>query len=336
MLETYLSGQAGGLAVADLLFGAVCPSGKLAETFPVTAADCASDAHFASHPRQLVYREGLNVGYRHFVTNGIRPLFPFGHGLSYTNFEYGELKLNKTCITISNASDPHVLSVEVEVRNCGGCDGAEVVQLYVAPPRAAPGESRVFRPARELRAFEKVRIPCGEARIVRLALPARAFAFYDIRAGGWRVEPGAYELLASSSSEDIRSRATVTVASVAEAEPHPDAPRCNPPYLEASDAHLGKLGLRIRPCPPVRPYTIRTTVGEVGDDAGYCGKLFYGCIMCGLPKAENAVENRLRIEMTRTLPLEILFNFANGAFGRVLCPSPCLHSLVCCLNTCPH
>jgi hypothetical protein len=211
-----------------------------------------------------------------------------------------------------------------------------VVQIYVAPPRPSPGETRVFRPALELRAFQKVRIPRGESRTVKLDLPARAFAFYDVRSAGWRVEAGAYEILACASCEDVRARATLHVASEGSARPHPDAAASSPPYLEASDSKLGQMGLRVCPVPPVRPYSIRTTVGEVGDDGGCCGRFFYGSIMCGLPKAENPVENRLRVEMTRTLPLEILFNFANGAFGRVLLPTPCLHTLVCCLNTCPH
>jgi beta-glucosidase len=336
VLETYLSGQGGGAALADVLFGVVCPSGKLAETFPHSPADCASHEHFADHPRRLIYREGLNVGYRHFSTHGVRPLFPFGHGLSYTTFEYGAFQLSEPSIILTDAGAPHAVSLTLDVRNTGGCDGAEVVQVYVAPPRASTGEARVFRPAIELRAFQKVHIPRGQARTVRLDLPARAFAFYDVRAGGWRVEPGAYEVLACASCEDVRARATLHVASGGRASPHPDAAACNPPYLEASDSQLEQMGLRVRPVPAVRPYSIRTTVGEVRDDGGCCGKLFYGSIMFGLPKAENPVENRLRVEMTRTLPLEILFNFLNGAFGCVMLPTPCLHSLVCCLNTCPH
>jgi len=332
VLETYLSGQAGALALADLLFGAACPSGKLAETFPAAAEDCASHAHFASNPRRLVYREGLHVGYRHFLTQGVQPVFPFGHGLSYTSFEYGPLSPSESAIAISDPAAASVLTLTLELRNAGSCDGSEVVQLYVASSRRSGG---VHRPARELRAFRKVWLPRGESKTVRLDLDARAFAFYDTRAGGWRVEGGEYELVASASSEDVRSRAVVSVSSEGAAAPHEGAVAANPPYVEATDEVLGQMGLQVQPERSVRPFDRRTTVGEMGNEAGCCGKCLYSMLICGMPKATNPIEHRLRLEMTRTLPLEILFNFANGGAGCVVLPDWLLRGLLCCFNTCP-
>ena len=204
VLEGYLGGQAGGGAIADVLFGEVNPSGKLAETFPVRLEDTPAYLNFPGENRRVEYREGIFVGYRHYDAIGIEPLFPFGHGLSYTRFEYSDLELDKTeCL------DTEGLAVSVKVKNLGRIPGKEVVQLYVGTP--ADG---VIRPPKELAGFEKIHLEAGEQKTVRFRLDARSFAFWDRELPGWRVESGIHRILVCSSSRDIRLQAEVSVKSM--------------------------------------------------------------------------------------------------------------------------
>src|SRR5690606_31966250 len=145
VLEAYLGGQAAGGAIADLLFGEVNPSGKLAETFPKELRHNPSHLNFPGEGDRVEYREGLFVGYRHYEARGIEPLFPFGHGLSYTTFEYTEITLDKSAI-----SDHETVRVSVKVKNTGNRAGKEVVQLYVRDV-----VSSVTRPEKELKSFQK-------------------------------------------------------------------------------------------------------------------------------------------------------------------------------------
>jgi beta-glucosidase len=203
VLESYLGGQAWGGAVADLLFGAANPSGRLAETFPKRLEDTASFVNFPGDDRTVEYREGLFVGYRHHDAVRLEPLFPFGHGLSYTTFRYGPLKPAQNAI-----DDSQKLTVTVDVTNTGRVAGAEVVQLYVADKEAS-----VLRPVRELKAFTKVFLEPGASKTVTLTLDSRALAYWSPEAGRWVVETGEFELSAGSSSRDLRSSAVVFVRS---------------------------------------------------------------------------------------------------------------------------
>jgi beta-glucosidase len=203
VLESYLGGQAWGGAVADLLFGAANPSGRLAETFPQRLEDTPSFLNFPGDGRTVEYREGLFVGYRHHDAALVEPLFPFGHGLGYTTFRYGSLKPSLTSL-----DDNQPLTVSLEVTNTGLVAGAEVVQLYVGDKEAS-----VLRPVRELKAFAKVFLKPGETKTVTLTLNARSFAFWSPEAGRWVVETGEFELSAGSSSRDLRTAVFVTVRS---------------------------------------------------------------------------------------------------------------------------
>ena len=191
ILQMWLPGQAGPDALADIIFGRVNPSGKLPVTFPARSEDDAID--LAS--KASAYAEGLLVGYRGYDARGVEPLFPFGHGLSYTTFDYNGLKASV---------DRGSTHVEVEVRNIGARAGKEVVQVYVAPLNRPENEA-----PRQLRAFTKVDLGVGEAEWVSLNLPPRAFAVYDVAAGGWIVRPGAYKIEVGSSSRDIRQSAVI-------------------------------------------------------------------------------------------------------------------------------
>jgi beta-glucosidase len=208
VLEAYLGGQAFAGAVADILFGKANPSGKLAETFPAKLNDTPCYLNFPGETRKAEYREGLFVGYRYYDAAGVRPLFPFGYGLSYTDFEYSDIKIDKTEMT-----DAETLSVSVKVKNTGKVAGKEIVQLYVRDV-----ESGVMRPDKELKAFDKIALEPGEEKNAAFALGRQAFAFYDTDIGDWRVESGVFEVLVGKSSADIALSAAVRVNSATPAK----------------------------------------------------------------------------------------------------------------------
>lgn len=205
VLEAYLGGQALGGAIADLLFGDANPSGRLAETFPARLSDNPSYLFFPGEGDRVEYREGLFVGYRYYDKKEIAPLFPFGHGLSYTTFGYSDLTVDK-----KELSDADVLRVSVRVTNTGPRAGMEVVQLYVRDKI-----SSVIRPDKELKGFDKVALGPGESATVTFELDKRGFAYYDADAREWTVESGEFELLIGRSSRDVVLTETVTVRSTA-------------------------------------------------------------------------------------------------------------------------
>jgi beta-glucosidase len=207
VLQAWYGGSEAGTALAAVLFGDTSPSGKLPCTFPKKLAD--SPAHAAGLARQfpgesgkVYYDEGLLVGYRWNDAKGVEPLFPFGHGLSYTRFQYSALRTSLTA-----GKDGPSAAVSLQLTNAGDREGAEVVQAYVRPVKPP-----VERPEKELKAFAKVRLKPGETKAVDLALGPRAFAYYDPDAKGWRVAKGRYEVLVGSSSRDIRLTGSVDVA----------------------------------------------------------------------------------------------------------------------------
>jgi beta-glucosidase len=206
VVEAYLTGQAAGGAAADILFGKVNPSGKLAETFPQKLSDNPSYLFFPGEKDQVEYREGIFVGYRYYDSKEIKPLFSFGYGLSYTNFEYSELQIDKKEIT-----DKEILNLSLKVKNTGKVYGKEVVQLYVSDP-----ESTVVKPKKELKEFAKVKLEPGQEKIVEFELDKRSFAYYNTEIEDWYVENGDYQILIGSSSRDIRLKDSVEVKSTVE------------------------------------------------------------------------------------------------------------------------
>jgi beta-glucosidase len=204
VLNLYLSGQAGGEACYDLLFGKTCPSGKLAETFPLSLSDNPAYLYYQMGPQTVEYRESIFVGYRYFDTANKEVLFPFGYGLSYTTFEYSNLTLDKKEI-----SGNDILTVSFDIKNTGNYDGAEIAQVYV---KAA--DSEIFREEKTLQGFEKVFLKKGEKKTVTVSLDKRAFAFYNVEEKDWTVEGGKYEILVGAASNDIRLSDTVEAEKV--------------------------------------------------------------------------------------------------------------------------
>ena len=206
ILEVYMMGQAGGAAIADVLFGRVNPSGKLAETFPQRLEDTPSFLNFPGEAGAVRYAEGLYIGYRHYEAKKIPVSYPFGHGLSYTTFAYANASVDQTTF-----KDLEGLKVSVEVTNTGKVAGKEVVQLYVRDQK-----SSLQRPLKELKGFAKVELQPGETKKVTLPLDFRAFAFYHPSYKQWVAEDGDFDLLIGTSSQDIRASLTVTLQSTLE------------------------------------------------------------------------------------------------------------------------
>jgi hypothetical protein len=198
IVEGWALGQAVGGALADVLTGAVNPSGRLAESIPHRLQDTPSFLNFPGENEVVRYGEGVFVGYRYYTSTSQPVRYPFGHGLSYTNFAHEALEVAAT------GADAAV--VRVTVRNAGAVAGADVVQVYVSP---AP--SPVRRPIRELAAFEKIHLAPGESRTVEVALDRRAFAYWDSVKDRWRVEPGEYRVEIGRSAADIAATASVAL-----------------------------------------------------------------------------------------------------------------------------
>jgi beta-glucosidase len=201
IVEAWLGGQAGGGAIADVLTGAVNPSGKLAETFPNSIYDTPTFPHFPARNRHANYGEGIFIGYRHYDAKNLQPLFPFGFGLSYTTFAYTGIKASTSSI-----KDSDDLTVEVSVKNTGPVAGKEVIQLYLREQHPL-----VLRPEKELRAFQKVALSPGEEKTVTFRLSKRDFAYYDTAVRTWSVRSGDFDILAGGSSRDLPLKATVAV-----------------------------------------------------------------------------------------------------------------------------
>jgi len=202
IIQLWYDSQEQGNALADVLFGDTNPSGKLPITFPVRLQDNPAYVNYPGENGKVRYGEGVFVGYRYYEKKEVAPLFPFGHGLSYTSFEYGNLRISEKSITADQT-----LEVKVDVTNTGKVNGKEVVQLYVRDVK-----STFARPEKELKAFEKVELKPGETKMITFALDREAFWYFDVAKNAWSTEPGEFEILVGASSRDIRVNGMVTLA----------------------------------------------------------------------------------------------------------------------------
>ena len=192
IVEAYLGGEGVGEAVMNVLYGKVNPSGKLAESFPIKLEDNPSFLNFPVARHKVVYGEGVFVGYRYYDTKKMEVLFPFGHGLSYTEFEYSNLKCPEV-IDINKETE-----ITVDVTNTGSVKGKEIVQLYIRDMTGA-----INRPVHELKGFEKIELEPGETKTVTFVLDKRSFAWYSVELGDWHAENGSYVIEIGKSSRDI-------------------------------------------------------------------------------------------------------------------------------------
>lgn len=226
ILNTYLGGEAVGEATVSLLYGDVNPSGKLAETYPKKLEDDIGAEYFSMGPKTVEYRESVYVGYRYYDTAKKEVRFPFGFGLSYTNFEYSALKLSA-----KKLNEKETLSVTFTVKNTGKVFGAETAQVYVKDIK-----STIFRPEKELKGFEKIFLKAGESKTVTVKLNSRAFSYYNTAISDWHVESGDFEILVGASSRDIKLSDTVTVISANPDAPIPDYTVAAPVYYNIANA----------------------------------------------------------------------------------------------------
>ncbi|MGD1118049.1 MAG: glycoside hydrolase family 3 C-terminal domain-containing protein [Dehalococcoidales bacterium] len=203
VVEALYPGQECGNGIAAVLCGDVNPSGKLPDTYPRRLGDNPTFINYPGESGRVLYGEGIFVGYRYYDAKKIEPLFPFGHGLSYTSFRYRNLKVSPLKVKAGEK-----VSVSIDVKNTGQVTGKEVVQVYVADIA-----SRVPRPPKELKAFRKISLEPGETRTVDFTLDKEALAFYDPGIKDWAVEPGEFEIQVGSSSRDIRARQSLVLSS---------------------------------------------------------------------------------------------------------------------------
>ena len=313
VLEGYLGGQASGGGLADILMGKENPSGKLAETFPIALSDVPSTAWFPGEQRQMQYREGVYIGYRYFDTAKRDVLFPFGHGLSYTEFDYLDVRADNSSLT---AERPVTLSVQV--KNSGARTGAEVVQVY----RHCVG-SATHQPEQQLCGFAKILLQPGEIRIVNITLESESFRVFDHGAQRWVLEAGTVQLRIGSSSRDIRLTQAINVVSkqtlsdLAISTPAPEFSPVNAEHaISVSDDLFSKmLG---RPAPTgedIRPFHRNSSLAEIGT-TWIGGKIqdkalaeFLGSM--GLENADPTTRKMFE-EMANHMPLRAIALFQQG------------------------
>ena len=200
ILDMWYGGQEGGNAIADVLFGDADPSGKLPVSFVKQWKDSPAYGHYPGENLQVDYAEGIYLGYRYFDKQKIEPLFPFGFGLSYTKFDYSDLKISP------NQTSGAPVEVSLSVRNSGSRSGAEVVELYVHD-----GHSSGDRPVQELKGFQRIALAAGESKDVHFKVDRSAIAFYSTAKKDWVTEPGQFDVLVGSSSRDIRVKGSFSL-----------------------------------------------------------------------------------------------------------------------------
>ena len=277
ILNSYLGGQAGAGAVADILSGAVNPSGKLPETYPMAYADTPAVNNFPGNPASVEYRESVYIGYRYYDKAAKAVRYPFGYGLSYTTFEYSDIKLDKTSM-----DENDTLKVTCKIKNTGSVSGYEIAQLYVSDK-----ESTIYRPVKELKGFKKIWLNPDEEKEVTFELSKRAFAFYNVNINDWCVESGEFDILIGASSADIKLSATVSVT--AAAADIPDYSKVAPLYYTGNvqnvpdEQFIAVLGREL----PASTYDPNRALGIV-DTFESCshtknGKRFYSLLKAVVP-----------------------------------------------------
>ena len=291
-----LGGQAGAGAAADILTGKLCPCGKLSQTWAQAHDDTPAKANFGGEGRNIEYREGLYVGYRYYQTAGVPVAFPFGYGLSYTTFEYSDLKADEKGVTLT-------------VTNTGSCAGAEIVQLYVAKP-----DAKIFRPAQELKGFAKVSLAPGESRTVSIALDDKAFRYWNVKTDRWEVEGGSYQLRVGASSADIRLTAEVSVKGTNAPDPYEGLDLFH--YVSGQITYVTDAEFEALLGRPVPEDVVRIdrnmTLGEMDHGRSPLGWVAQKVLRCRLDSSFAKGTPDLNTVFQYNMPLRALAKMTNG------------------------
>ncbi len=272
LLYAALSGQGGAKAVLNVLTGKVNPSGKLSESYPIKYSDCSSASHFPGQFRTVEYREGLYIGYRYYDTANVPVKYPFGFGLSYTTFEYSDVKADKD-------------GVKFTIKNTGEVAGKEAAQLYIGKK-----DGEVFRPKKELKGFKKVELAPGESKQVVIPFDEYTFRYFNVDTNKWEIEGGKYEVYVAASVEDVRLETSVEIAGTNAKCPYDKA--ALPSYYGGNVADVSAEEfetLIARPIPDPKTglnfykkkrihVDYNTTIKELKYSRRWVGRLFAGAI----------------------------------------------------------
>ncbi|MGK0224326.1 MAG: beta-glucosidase [Limisphaerales bacterium] len=298
IIEGYLAGQAGGGAIVDVLLGIKNPSGKLAESFPLAVDNVPSQKWFPGEPRQVQYREGLMVGYRYFASAKVATLFPFGHGLSYSTFDYADLAIDE--------NEGSLPTVQLSVTNLSDRAGADTIQLYVSPPTDSP------RPSLELRGFTKVFLAPGETRQVAITLDEHCFSEYAPTEESWQSIGGEYGIHVGASSEDLRLHAAFNVKGSHQSQ----SIAHNFSTWDVDDEKFeAMLGTPIPPAEGSRPFHINSAIKDL--QVSWLGRRVRERIIAEFTKSMGSSDNetlkKMFTEMADSMPLRGMVLFSRGA-----------------------
>ena len=310
VFNAYLAGEAGAKAMVDLLYGYANPSGRLAETFPLTLETTPSHDYFAKGNGDVHYQESIYVGYRYFTTTNQSVLFPFGYGLSYSSFEYSNLKLQSlTC------NHPGKFKVTVDVTNTGFWVGKEVVQLYVQAPVKG-----VFKPLRELKAFAKIELEPQETKKITFHLSTEELGYYDPAQKAFLVEDGFYQIQINKNAMEVVLEAAIKIE-------NPDCPAPDPVLIEAKSYYI-ETGLKLESAdfekligrPLGETHVIKTRPFDLNNTIVDIKKTFFGGIIyrAARKQAFNAMkemdlDSRLMVERSLgETPMRAMVVFSGG------------------------
>jgi beta-glucosidase len=311
ILEGWLSGQGGGSAIADIIFGEAEPSGKLAQTFPVDIEDVPSCKWVPGSNHQVEYRENINVGYRYYNSADTEVLFPFGHGLTYTTFEYSSLKVT----VVKDSNEEIAVEVSVSIRNSGNRPGSEIVQCYVYDC-----ERSLYRPYHELQGFEKVNLLPNESKVVAMSLDQTAFRVFDVGTRTWILEPGNFEIQIGASSRDIRLKQAIrlvsgTFASGPAKLAHPNKAFPIDKVQDSDPAFVAMLGYEI-PIPPASTglFHYNTPLQEIKTSS--LGSTLFNFVERRMIREMGNKTDSLQLYIQRTvlqsMPLRCLVMYSGG------------------------
>ncbi len=295
ILHMYLGGEAVSKAAAMLLSGQVNPSGKLAETWPLALEDTPAYGNYATSSNEIFYKEGLFVGYRHYDSKNVRTEYPFGYGLSYTSFEYSDLRLS------ANVSDGKGIKAVFRLKNTGDCAGAEVAELYVRNP-----EGKIARAKHELRGFKKVFLEPGEEKEIEIELDERAFSVYDVLLKRFNVAAGKYGVCVGNSVDDLLLEAEVEISGT-DYNQSPAGALLNT-YIGKNDSNLDVI----------KPgnYSVYNSLGQLSK-VSWLGKVFFkAALKIGYGmfkgKAHDDPEVMMTIEAIKDGPIDCIMMQSGG------------------------